>query len=83
MQLPWVSLTEETLLPAGSLGIKMIFFQIPEDLPFDCKVMSFELQVYKNLDILFISDEVGCAHEHAHACVSNTKRVLRFTLLVC
>lgn len=45
--------------------------------------MSFELQVYKNLAILFISDGVGCAHEHAHACVSNTKRVMRFTLLVC
>lgn len=54
MQLPWVSLTEETLLPAGSLGVRMMVFLNTKRSSLDFQGHIIELQVYKNLSILLI-----------------------------
>lgn len=47
MQLPWVSLKEETLLPAGSLGVKMMGFLNTERSSWDFKVISLNYKFIK------------------------------------
>ena len=64
MQLPWVSLTEETLLPEGSLGVKMMFSLITKSSSLDCKVISFNYKFINTWQFFWLESCVG-----AYVCI--------------